>query len=311
MLEEDDICGRDDPIETHIFAVDPSSDSASNKFMSLIAALNPIEEWGEINWLRRVYQVVKSPIDFLFRITVPIVDKEKPRDNWCQYLGILQCVLGPLFIVFAINIALDEIAGSPVQVWHVALIFGIVLAAIVGFTSTSNAPKYHFVFCIVGFAIAIVWIFIIANELVSLLKAFGVMFGLSDIVLGLTLLAWGNSIGDFVPDATMAMKGFPRAGFSACFGGPLFNTLLGIGIPFTIRILHSGAPISLSCDMLTLVLSIGLAASLSFSYIYMPFMKFQATKLYGIILICIYVVFLIACLVTEFTVMQNGNGACF
>ena len=53
------------------------------------------------------------------------------------------------------------------------------------------------------------------------------MFGLSDAILGLTVLAWGNSIGDLIADTAMAKRGNPRTGFSACFGGPLFNLLLG------------------------------------------------------------------------------------
>ena len=83
-------------------------------------------------------------------------------------------------------------------------------------------------------------VYIIANELVSLLKAFGVMFGLSDAILGLTVLAWGNSIGDMIADTSMAKRGAPRVGYSACFGGPLFNLLIGIGLPFTIQILQGG-----------------------------------------------------------------------
>ena len=39
---------------------------------------------------------------------------------------------------------------------------------------------------------------------VSLLRAFGVMFGLSNAILGLTVLAWGNSIGDMIADTAMA-----------------------------------------------------------------------------------------------------------
>ena len=66
-----------------------------------------------------------------------------------------------------------------------------------------------------GFAVAIVWIYSLANEIVNMLqvgivwyggysivmifipipKALGVIIKLSHAVLGLTLLAWGNSIG--------------------------------------------------------------------------------------------------------------------
>ena len=35
----------------------------------------------------------------------------------------------------------------------------------------------------------------IANEILAVLFTFGVVFQLSDAILGLTILAWGNSIG--------------------------------------------------------------------------------------------------------------------
>jgi sodium/potassium/calcium exchanger 6 len=66
---------------------------------------------------------------------------------------------------------------------------------VVALTTRSTPPRYHTIFAFAGFVIAIIWIYVIANELVSLLKAFGVVFGLTDAILGLTVLAWGNSIG--------------------------------------------------------------------------------------------------------------------
>ena len=80
--------------------------------------------------------------------------------------------------------------------WELTLNVSLLLAVIVALTSRSSPPPYHTAFAFAGFVIAIVWIYAIANELVSLLKAFGVMFGLTDAILGLTVLAWGNSIGN-------------------------------------------------------------------------------------------------------------------
>ena len=50
-------------------------------------------------------------------------------------------------------------------------------------------------FAWLGFAVSIVWIYSIANEIVNLLQVFGIVMKLSDGILGITLLAWGNSIG--------------------------------------------------------------------------------------------------------------------
>jgi len=100
------------------------------------------------------------------------------------------------------------------------------------------------------------------------------------------------------------MGGQPRTGFSACFGGPLFNLLLGIGLPFTIQILSNGGqPISLDFNLMTLTLSIGLGAALLFSFLLLPIIKFMASRVYGGLLLVIYAVFLAICIVVEFTLM--------
>ena len=113
--------------------------------------------------------------------------------------------------------------------WHLVTILALLAAIAVGFTSRSTRPPpYHNIFAVIGFVLSIVWIYVIANELVSLkistyiyiykylhiyvylylqvslLRAFGVMFGLSNAILGLTVLAWGNSIGDMIADTAMA-----------------------------------------------------------------------------------------------------------
>ncbi|KAF4762229.1 hypothetical protein HAV15_007960 [Penicillium sp. str.  len=83
---------------------------------------------------------------------------------------------------------------------------------------------------LLGFLVAISWIATIATEVVSLLKTIGVILNISDSLLGLTIFAVGNSLGDLVADITVARLGYPVMALSACFGGPMLNILLGIGL---------------------------------------------------------------------------------
>merc|ERR1712098_335053 len=106
----------------------------------------------------------------------------------------------------------------------------IAFAVLVLTTSPTKPPKYRFVLCFLGFVVAIAWISTIANEVVGVLKAIGVILGISDAILGLTIFAVGNSLGDLVADITVARLGYPVMALSACFGGPMLNILLGIGL---------------------------------------------------------------------------------
>lgn len=68
----------------------------------------------------------------------------------------------------------------------------------------------------------------VANEIVAVLSAFGVVTKLSNSMLGLSVLALGNSIGDLISNITLARIGYAKMGFSACFGGPMFSKLINI-----------------------------------------------------------------------------------
>jgi sodium/potassium/calcium exchanger 6 len=45
-------------------------------------------------------------------------------------------------------------------------------------------------------------------------------------VLGLTVLAWGNSVGDMSTNCAMARKGLANMAMTACYAGPVFNLLV-------------------------------------------------------------------------------------
>jgi len=153
-------------------------------------------------------------------------------------------------------------------VWLAALLLSQVLAAALLCTSdpspSAEPPKYQPVVAYVGFVASVAWIYLSAGEVVSLLKTLGVVSGLSDAVLGLTVLAWGNSVGDMVSDVAAAKRGLSRMGFSACIGGPLFNLLLGMGLPFALVSFRNGwKPVAVHFTPVVLVLGVSLFFSLA------------------------------------------------
>ena len=56
------------------------------------------------------------------------------------------------------------------------------------------------------------------------------MFNIPPAIMGLTILAWGNSIGDLINNVAIAKSGHPATAITGCFAGPLFNILIGLGV---------------------------------------------------------------------------------
>lgn len=153
--------------------------------------------------------------------------------DWNRWLIFLQIFTAPLFVALVSWANIDEDHdGKTLSITLLSsLLFSLVcLFVLLATSSPEQPPKYRPLFCFLGFIVAIAWISTIANEVVGVLKAFGVILGMSDAILGLTVFAVGNSLGDLVADITVAKLGYPVMALSACFGGPMLNILLGIGL---------------------------------------------------------------------------------
>jgi sodium/potassium/calcium exchanger 6 len=67
------------------------------------------------------------------------------------------------------------------------------------------------------------------------LHTLGIIMGISPSILGITVLAWGNSVGDLVADVVIARSGQPTMAMAACFSGPMFNMLIGLGLAWSVK----------------------------------------------------------------------------
>lgn len=140
---------------------------------------------------------------------------EGPSDGQItRALASVQCLLAPLFCLLALF-------GDDLRWWHfpIVLSLGLVLGAATYLFLADPRHPGRLGLCFVGFFVAMVWILTIVNEVVGVLQCIGHVCGLSDAILGLTIFAMGNSLGDLVANVTVARMGFPVMAMSACFGG--------------------------------------------------------------------------------------------
>ncbi|XP_040106753.1 mitochondrial sodium/calcium exchanger protein isoform X2 [Oryx dammah] len=276
----------------------------------LVQALNPLDyrKWRTKPVYWRVLKVFKLPVEFLLLLTVPVVDPDKEDRNWKRPLNCLHLVISPLFLTLTLQsgaYGVYEIRGL-FPVWAVVVIAGTALAAVTFFaTSNSEPPRFHWLFAFLGFLTSALWINAAATEVVNILRSLGVVFRLSNTVLGLTLLAWGNSIGDVFSDFTLARQGYPRMAFSACFGGIIFNMLVGVGLGCLLQISRGHTEVKLEPDgLLVWILAGTLGLSLVCSLVLVPLQCFQLSRVYGCCLLLLYLTFLVVALLTEFGVIH-------
>ncbi|MEE6514536.1 hypothetical protein FKM82_022757 [Ascaphus truei] len=276
----------------------------------LWGALNPVDhrKWRQKPWHWRVFKVIKFPVEMLLLLSVPVVDPDREDRNWQRPLNCLHLITSPLLCILTLKAG--EYVCTKIQgvlpVWALLLLIGTPLAVIVFFTTRNeDPPKYHWLFSFLGFLVSALWISAAATEVVNLLRTFGVIFRLSNTVLGLTLLAWGNSIGDFVSDLTLARQGYPRMAYSACFGGIIFNMLVGVGLGCILQMGPTQTELQLeSGGLLVWILAGGLGLSLVFSLLSVPAQCFHLRRGYGVTLLILYALFLTVALLTEFGVIK-------
>ena len=84
----------------------------------------------------------------------------------------------------------------------------------------------------VTFFMSIVWIALLAFVMVWMATIIGLIIGIPDPVMGLTLLAAGTSIPDALSSLAVARKGFGDMAVSSSIGSNVFDILIGLPVPW-------------------------------------------------------------------------------
>lgn len=213
------------------FPVKDSTDQFSEQkdTKSRVISLAALFTW---RFMCLLFSILELPLQLPRRATIPVVSEEK----WSKAFAVTSATLAPIFLAVIWNSQIENISStSSLAIFMSTSLLGIVLGNIAfAFTKKSSPPRdYLFPWLAGGFLMSITWTYLIAGELVSLLVSFGNIFGIDPSILGLTVLAWGNSAGDLISNLAMAVKGGPdgaQIAISSCYAGPLFNTLIGLGL---------------------------------------------------------------------------------
>lgn len=148
---------------------------------------------------------------------------------------------------------------------------------------------------IFGLIISVTWISLIAAEIINILQVVSTAYHLSDDVLGITLFALGNSVGDFITNYTIAQMGYPIMAFAACFGSPLM-ALCSFG--FSGLILDGNHALILTPTLLIGIVS--LFCNMVLLCIMVPKNSWNLDKRVGTILITNWSIACLLCLLVEF-----------
>ncbi|KAJ4970642.1 hypothetical protein NE237_003741 [Protea cynaroides] len=170
------------------------------------------------------------------RLTIPVVCEER----WSKPYAVASVTLAPVLWAALWNSQKGSIGSKAgLVVYIIGGLLGITLGILAFLITEKASPpkKCIFPWLAGGFLMSITWSYIIAQELIGLLVSLGYVLGVSPSILGLTVLAWGNSIGDLITNCTLAMNGGSdgvQVAISGCYAGPTFNIYVGLGMSLVV-----------------------------------------------------------------------------
>ncbi|EEE51010.1 hypothetical protein OsJ_31639 [Oryza sativa Japonica Group] len=176
-----------------------------------------------------VLRALELPLWLPRRLTIPDASKER----WSKPAAVTAVTMAPVLLSHLCSRATG--ITSPLAVL-LGVLAGASLGAVAFFTTSPDAPPADHLaaWLAAGFVMSVAWAYAVATELLALLVSAAHVMGVDSAALGLTVLAWGNSLGDLVANLAVASRGGGGGGaqvaVAGCYGGPVFDVLVGLGV---------------------------------------------------------------------------------
>ncbi|XP_020101437.1 cation/calcium exchanger 5 [Ananas comosus] len=251
---------------------------------------------GFCGLIRKITKVWEVPITVLLKLTIP----SSSRAEWNRFYVSANIALCPLILLYSLSsfVALDSqivffLPRTRFPLWSIILFVSLCLA-LYHFIFEKEPPETEWTVAItlISFMMSVFWISTMAGELLNCLTAIGSIMNFPPAILGLTVLAWGNSVGDLVADVALAKAGQPAMAMAGCFAGPMFNMLVGLGTAFvvqTARVYPKAYELQFNIGIV--VAFVFLLCSLMGSLLVITWYGFRVPRFWGYCLVGLYVLF--------------------
>lgn len=264
-------------------------------------------KFGFFKVLWKIPQAWEVPVSVLLKLTIPQISPSE----WSRFYQSANIALCPLALLYSCKsfVPLDHpimflFPNSHFPLWLVVLC-GSGSLAILHYIVEKEPPKTEQIpVVVVVFVMSVFWISSAAGELLNCLVALGVLLELSPALLGLTVLAWGNSVGDLVADVAVAKAGQPAMAMAGCFAGPMFNMLFGLGTALVIQTANVyPEAYELHFHLSIVVAFVFLLLSLMGSLLVVTWHRFRVPRFWGFCLVGLYIFFMgVSLIIAKFSV---------
>ncbi|MCL7022424.1 hypothetical protein MKW94_012645 [Papaver nudicaule] len=259
------------------------------------------EKTGVCGALEKISKIWEFPVSTLLKLTIP----QTNPSEWSRFYISANIALCPLALLYSCNsfIPFDHgiiflLPHTQLPLWSVILFICSILALLHYIFEAEPPESEQIPAVVIAFMMSVFWISTIAGELLDCLAAFGTILELPPALLGLTVLAWGNSVGDLVADVAVAKAGNPAMAMAGCFAGPMFNMLVGLGTGLVIQTVDV-YPLAYKIQFhLSIVIAfVFLLLSLMGSLLVITWSRFRVPRFWGFCLVSLYILFTVVSLV--------------
>ncbi|XP_068170266.1 sodium/potassium/calcium exchanger 1-like isoform X2 [Antennarius striatus] len=154
-------------------------------------------------------------------------------------------------------------------------------------------------FFAVTFLGSIMWIAIFSYLMVWWAHQVGETIGISEEIMGLTILAAGTSIPDLITSVIVARKGLGDMAVSSSVGSNIFDITVGLPVPWLLySAIHGMAPVAVSSNGLFCAIVL-LFIMLLFVIISIASCKWKMNKALGFTMFLLYFIFLVLSVMLE------------